>query len=792
MTAFTHAVGRAGQLGECWDAGEPVWARVPGSRKGAEVLLLLRDWPLVRAALISDDIRNLARVDADYAMAGVTLQRPAGLLRRAGRDTRIREVLNPLWRRTAVERYRPAIRAMAQRRAWLLRDQEQADLVASFAAPLVDERTRLAIGPRGCDERELMALSDRTTGALLCSPRDHEHVARAWADLYALTGPAIAEARARPDDSPLSRSIIAMDAAGMPPGDVADAATTIYNGLPTTLPALVRLLEQALRQPAIGPACRHSPPPGGQVIPRVANAALRTTAHFTFALPGVCTSTVRPGELTLREGTVVLPVIRAAHQHRFSPGAPPASRDEGPGLAWGAGVHACLGRHLAEILLTEALYAFTPALPGWRLAPGPLTWQPGTMPTPASLPAMNGPARLGRAPAPSCPGDRLRRIALPGTYRIRAPQQTLLTITPVLNDFGITRLADVTGLDVIGIPVVMAVRPLAATLTVSQGKGVTLDLARVSAAMEAIELWHAEYAVPPPAITGAAASELRPGYDVTHLDRWPGSLLTAQTPLDWIWGRAAVSGQAVPVPRAAVALDTRPRERGPIYRPSSSSNGLASGNSRAEALIHAFYELIERDAINGLSSVTASDRTYVDPATITGGWCGDLIRMIHGCGAWLEIVKVPSRFDVPCFACYLWREDMPSTMAIGSGAHSDPAVALSRAVTEAAQSRLTAIAGTRDDISAQLYNRPDGVAARPQSPAQARSWDQVAALQHPSFGSEEEEETWLARYISAVTGSEPITLDLCCREEFSVVKVLSPSMGFGQRHNIPRLPATRR
>ena len=387
----------------------------------------------------------------------------------------------------------------------------------------------------------------------------------------------------------------------------------------------------------------------------------------------------------------------------------------------------------------------------------------------------------------------MRRIALPGTYRSRPPEQTLLMIKPVLGDFGITRLADVTGLDVIGIPVVMAVRPLAATLSVSQGKGATLELARVSAAMEAIELWHAEHAVPPAAMTGVAARKLGPGYDVMELDRRPDSLLTASTPLDWILGRAAVSGLAVPVPRAVVQLDARLREGGPVYQPPSSSNGLASGNTRPEALAHALYELIEREAVSELSSVLVPDRTYVDPATVAAGWCGRLIEMVCCCGAWLEIVQAPNRFDIPCFAAYLWREDMAGSMAVGSGAHSDPEVALSRAVTEAVQSRLTAIAGTRDDISARIYDRPGGDAARPQPPAAAACWDEVvAAADQVSFGSDKEEADWLARQVSTVTGSEPIAVDLCGREEFSVVKAICPGMGSGGQHGIPRPAAVRR
>src|ERR1700752_1277998 len=65
-------------------------------------------------------------------------------------------------------------------------------------------------------------------------------------------------------------------------------------------------------------------------------------------------------------------------------------------------------------------------------------------------------------------------------------------IQPMLPVMGITRIGDVTGLDRIGIPVVVVTRPNSRSLAVSQGKGVTLDCARVSGVMESIEGWHAE------------------------------------------------------------------------------------------------------------------------------------------------------------------------------------------------------------------------------------------------------------------------------------------------------------
>lgn len=69
---------------------------------------------------------------------------------------------------------------------------------------------------------------------------------------------------------------------------------------------------------------------------------------------------------------------------------------------------------------------------------------------------------------------------------------------------GITRVADVTGLDRIGIPVVMVCRPNARSLAVSQGKGIDIEAATVSGLMESVELYHAEHIEGGPEIAASA------------------------------------------------------------------------------------------------------------------------------------------------------------------------------------------------------------------------------------------------------------------------------------------------
>src|SRR5215210_7501401 len=79
-----------------------------------------------------------------------------------------------------------------------------------------------------------------------------------------------------------------------------------------------------------------------------------------------------------------------------------------------------------------------------------------------------------------------------GTHRLIAPEATLENILPHLAANHITRCADVTGLDRLGIPVYCAIRPRGKTVQVTNGKGLRHPDAKVSALMEAIELFHAE------------------------------------------------------------------------------------------------------------------------------------------------------------------------------------------------------------------------------------------------------------------------------------------------------------
>ncbi|MFN9426472.1 MAG: YcaO-like family protein, partial [Cyanobacteriota bacterium] len=185
------------------------------------------------------------------------------------------------------------------------------------------------------------------------------------------------------------------------------------------------------------------------------------------------------------------------------------------------------------------------------------------------------------------------------THRACPPEDTLARITPHLALAGITRLADITGLDRIGIPVTLAIRPNARTVLGSTGKGATLVAAQVSGAMEAIEMHHAESAAFD--VIEASLDDLqrqdRALLDVHRIPMVRHQRLLPEPPLQWTAGEDVASGSPVLVPFSCVHL--RPPRKGlPLARSpfQRSSNGLASGNTRLEAILAGMYEVIERDA----------------------------------------------------------------------------------------------------------------------------------------------------------------------------------------------------
>ena len=293
--------------------------------------------------------------------------------------------------------------------------------------------------------------------------------------------------------------------------------------------------------------------------------------------------------------------------------------------------------------------------------------------------------------------------------RVCTPEETLRRIAPHLAQIGITRVCDLTGLDRIGIPVVQAVRPGGLSLSVAQGKGLTPAAARASAVMEAAEGWHAER-IGLPRCTGP----LREALGGLPADWLPGGGAQVGAVATLVAGWDLATGAEAWLPLDLVHKDyTAPVEVAGLCR---STNGLASGNTWDEALASALHEVIERDAmaLHALAPRDVRARRRVDPATLAArhpdlAW---LIERIAAAGLHLWLHDITSDVGVPAIraeigSVWLGRgAGRPRRrISAGAGCHLDPVTAAIRAITEAAQSRLTDIAGSRDDL-AQSYYRP--------------------------------------------------------------------------------------
>lgn len=300
-------------------------------------------------------------------------------------------------------------------------------------------------------------------------------------------------------------------------------------------------------------------------------------------------------------------------------------------------------------------------------------------------------------------------MGMMGTVRETTAGETLARITPIAKQLGITRLANLTGLDEVGVPVWMAVRPLARSMTVSQGKGLTDELSKCSALMEGIETYHAEHVIPDGVDLPLSAYRHDSAFVDPELLPRPAESLPADDPvLRWAKARDVASGEQRWIPHELFDLDaTKRRIRPALFV--ASSNGLASGNTGEEAVLHGICEVVERDQVaywlqRDMQSPRPPSKLILSSVDDPG--CRSIIDRCAEIGLDLHVWYATVDLALPVF----WAVAADANgnthfphRAIGSGCHPCKAIALSRALTEALQIRLSNISGVRDDVGWLQY-----------------------------------------------------------------------------------------
>jgi ribosomal protein S12 methylthiotransferase accessory factor len=305
-------------------------------------------------------------------------------------------------------------------------------------------------------------------------------------------------------------------------------------------------------------------------------------------------------------------------------------------------------------------------------------------------------------------GDLTSRPTAKAAGGSTSPAALLRDLSLHFAGLGITRLARQTGLDRIGIPCYAAIRPNSATIASHQGKGLDDISAQISAVMEATEYAIAEA---PRSLDGTMSlAELEAGglatMDVSHL--LPrGAAIDPHLPLRWCEGYVLETGEPILVPYDAVVLGPEPADLPGIAQ---STNGIAAGTTMTGALIHALCEAIERDAVClwGFKPDAAAAATAVSAAAFDDPDIDALEFRIAEAGFRLRLYDQTSNTGLPVIYAVLSPDDGAERhfdAATGASCHPVAAVAARRAIVEAAQTRITNIAGARDDIVENEYEQ---------------------------------------------------------------------------------------
>ena len=266
-------------------------------------------------------------------------------------------------------------------------------------------------------------------------------------------------------------------------------------------------------------------------------------------------------------------------------------------------------------------------------------------------------------------------------------------------------MADITDLDRIGIPVYSCIRPAAAegAISVYNGKGGTEAEAKVAGIMEGIERYSAEAVPRDLAPYSYADMRLRGEKPID-----PESLILPATTdstqeIPWVKGFDLVDKEEVSVPFCAVVHPN------PYYMPTlfrTSSNGVASGNTLEEAIFYALTEVIERDAW----SLVETTRNTGKKLTDLPPRAAEMAEKFAKAGVEVTLRNVTSDTGIPTIAAVADDVQMkdPRLLMIGMGTHTNPEIAMIRALSEVAQSRATQIHGAREDATIAQFREMMG------------------------------------------------------------------------------------
>ncbi|MBQ6098902.1 MAG: YcaO-related McrA-glycine thioamidation protein [Methanobrevibacter sp.] len=301
-----------------------------------------------------------------------------------------------------------------------------------------------------------------------------------------------------------------------------------------------------------------------------------------------------------------------------------------------------------------------------------------------------------------------------GTHRVIAPSKTIEINQDKLKTAGITRIADITDLDRVGLPIYTAIRPTAQEggVSIYGGKGISKDHAKASAMMEGFERYSAERQNSDETIVAnlSGISEIGDYIDPKSLNL-PKEFEKKDIDdlnLEWSIAHDIISNNDYYIPTNAVFHPYNIKD-GAQKLFKSNTNGLASGNILEEAILHGMLEVIERDAWS-IFELTHKNYAQIDLDSIESELINDIINKFESEGIKIKLMDFTADIQIPTIAASAddTKTKDAGLLTLGMGTHLDSEVAILRALTEVAQSRATQINGAREDTVRADFAREAG------------------------------------------------------------------------------------
>jgi oxazoline/thiazoline synthase len=115
------------------------------------------------------------------------------------------------------------------------------------------------------------------------------------------------------------------------------------------------------------------------------------------------------------------------------------------------------------------------------------------------------------------------------------------------------------------------------------------------------------------------------------------------------------------------------------------SNGCAAGNTREEAIVQGFLELVERDAY-AIWWYNRLQRSEVDLSEFDDAYIRDIQTQFTDFGRKIWVLDITSDLGVPTYVAMMhWLQEGKENIEFGSGSHFDRRIALLRSLTELSQ-----------------------------------------------------------------------------------------------------------